>query len=236
MKPRSAIILAAGLGTRLKPLTLTTPKPLLPLNGTLLIDHQINYLASYGIEDIAINLYHLGSMIKDHCGEGSRYGVKISYSEEIQILGTGGGVKRAAQFVKNMPIVVLNCDAMVFADLGALFEAHISSASAATMVVMKNPPNSGFNPVEVSGDAITGFGRGDGLFTGLHVIGQGMLDALPRLGVPACIIKDGYEKILSAGGKIAAFQYEGYWNDLGTPSRYEAAKKAVAEGEVFLAK
>ena len=90
-----AMLLAAGLGTRLRPLTLTTPKPLLPLDGCTLIDHQLRYLASAGIGRVAINLHHLGEKIRAHAGDGSRYGLSIHYSEEPEILGTGGGVKRA---------------------------------------------------------------------------------------------------------------------------------------------
>lgn len=233
MKLKSAILLAAGLGTRLRPLTLTTPKPLIPLNGSTLIDHQIKYLANAGFKTIAINLHHLSEKIKEHCGTGKKYGVEIVYSEEKEILGTGGGIKKAASLLGADKALVLNCDALMAVDISKLCEAF-DEKYAATMVLMKLPSEGKFNPVKVEGGLVTSFGGGDRLFTGMHIVGKKLLDALPPAGEASCVIKDGYEKLISRGDKIAAFDYDGYWNDLGTFERYDAAKRDVESGRIKL--
>jgi len=138
MQIESAMLLAAGLGTRLKPLTLTTPKPLLPLDGGLLIDHQLRYLAASGIKKVAINLHHLGQMIRDHVGDGSRYKLEIVYSMEPEILGTGGGVKGAARFFGRTPFVSMNADALLAADLSAIATRHLESGADATTTTRRS--------------------------------------------------------------------------------------------------
>ncbi len=227
-----AMLLAAGLGTRLRPLTLEIPKPLLPLNGTTLIDHQLRYLAKNNITNVAINLHHLGEKIRDHVGDGARFGLEIYYSEEPQILGTGGGIKKAARFFGRSPFVVLNADTLIAADISALVKTHFSSGAQATMAVKGLFDGSGFTPIDVDERGfIKGFGSGSYFYTGLQILSPDMFDALPPADTPACLIQDGYVKLMERGGRIKAFEYDGYFNDLGTPERYEAAKTAISEGE-----
>ncbi|MFH1830048.1 MAG: nucleotidyltransferase family protein [Pseudomonadota bacterium] len=227
-----AMLLAAGLGTRLRPLTLDTPKPLLPFDGTILIDHQLRYLARSGIKSVAINLHHLGEKIREHVGNGARFGLEIFYSEEPQILGTGGGIKKAARFFGRNPFVVLNADALIAADIRALAKAHFSRGVQVTMAVKRLDDGDDFTPIDVSDDGfIKGFGSGSYFYTGLQILSPDIFDALPASGIPACLIKDGYMRLLELGGKIGSFEYEGYFNDLGTPKRYEAAKEAIKAGE-----
>ena len=102
-KTMKAMILAAGEGPRLRPLTLETPKVLLPVGGRPLIEHTLAWLRSHSIREVAINLYHLGDKIKDFLGDGSHFGVKISYSEEEKLLGTAGGAKRMAHLLLPNP-------------------------------------------------------------------------------------------------------------------------------------
>lgn len=223
-----AMLLAAGLGTRLRPLTLATPKPLLPLNDELVIDHQLKYLASHGIAKVVINLHHLGDMIREHVGDGSSHGLAVSYSEEPNILGTGGGIKMAQPFFGNEPFVVLNADALIDADIGECAAHHMKSSAAATMVVKRIAAGDSYTPIEMKRGLVASFGRGDFFYTGLQVIGREMLDALPPAGTPACLIEDGYKKLLEKDRKIAAFVHRGYFNDLGTPVRYEQARRQFA--------
>lgn len=226
-----AMILAAGLGTRLRPITLKTPKPLLSLDGTVLIDHQLRYLARSGMKAVAINLHHLGDRIKEHVGDGSRYGLEINFSEEEEILGTGGGVKKAARFFGRKPFVVLNSDALIDADIGELIKAHMESGVQATMVVKRLLDGDGYTPLDVGEDKIIrDFGSGNYFFTGLQVLGPEIFDTLPPSGTQACLIGDGYKRMLERGGRIGAFLYDGYFNDMGTPERYEQAKVDVAKG------
>jgi NDP-sugar pyrophosphorylase family protein len=226
----SAMLLAAGLGTRLRPLTLTTPKPLLPLDGCLLIDHQLAYLAAGGVHKVAINLHHLGNMIRDHVGDGKGSGLEILYSEESEILGTGGGIKKAARFFGRRSFITLNADALLACDLGKLAAAHEANGCDVTMVLAPLPEGTGYTPVEVGGGEVKGFGSGSHFFAGLSVLGPAIFDALPPSGKAACLVRDGFQVMLERKGKIGAFIYDGYFNDLGTPERYEAARRDIADG------
>ncbi|MEM8766447.1 MAG: nucleotidyltransferase family protein [Pseudomonadota bacterium] len=105
-----AMILAAGRGERLKPLTDRTPKPMLPVKGRPLLEHQIGWLKSAGITELVINLHHLGEQIEGHFGDGSSFGVQISYSREAELLETGGGIVKALPLLGTAPFLVLNGD------------------------------------------------------------------------------------------------------------------------------
>jgi len=231
---QSAMLLSAGLGTRLRPLTLTTPKPLLPLDGCLLIDHQLAYLAGGGVNKVAINLHHLGNMIRDHVGDGKESGLEILYSEEDEILGTGGGIKQAARFFGRSPFITLNADALLSCDIEKLAAAHEASGCDVTMVLKAIPEGADYTPVAVQDDRVTGFGDGSHFFTGLSVLGPAIFDALPPSGKSACLVRDGFQVMLERKGNIGAFIYDGYFNDLGTPERYEAAKRDIEEGSFDL--
>ncbi|MFA4974486.1 MAG: nucleotidyltransferase family protein [bacterium] len=231
----SAMLLAAGLGKRLQPLTLTTPKPLLPLDGELLIDHQLRYLRAAGIKRVAINLYHLGQLIRDHAGSGAEYGLEIFYSEEATLLGTGGGIKNAARFFGRSPFVALNADALIMADIKNLVRRHTESGAEATIAVKKLSSEDDYTPISISEDgAVRAFGEGDHFFTGLSILGPEIFDALPAAGQEACLIKDGFKQLMARKGKLNSMAYEGYFNDLGTPERYEQAKRDIAEGKFKL--
>ena len=234
-----AILLAAGLGTRLRPLTLMTPKPLLALNGMRLIDMGLNVLAHAGITDIAINVHHLGDQIRDYVGDGERYGVRVQYSAETPaILDTGGGIRAAARLLGDGPFIALNSDALCAPNLAALVERHVSSGAAATMALKRLAPSDTYQPVTTDPDGwIRGFnGEGAHFYIGLQVLTQEFLNTLPPPGTKSCLIRDGYTPFIAAGGKVASFIYEGYFNDVGTLDRYERAKKDLTEGRIGLAR
>src|SRR5579883_2046619 len=108
-----AIILAAGLGTRLRPLTNNLPKPLLPIAGAPLIVWNLLLLRRHGVTEVIVNLHHLGHLIEQELGDGSRFGMTLAYSHEPVILGTGGGIKQAEPFFKGEPFLVLNGDTLL---------------------------------------------------------------------------------------------------------------------------
>ena len=226
------MVLAAGLGTRLRPLTYKIPKPLMPLNSHRLIDCCLSYLASYEIKEVMINLYHLGHMIKEYVGDGSRYGLKVFYSEEPVILGTGGGIKNCEAFFGDKPFVGINADSLLSADLRAVTQKHFDTNASATMVLKKRSSNDLYEGVAVDENFFVTKVGGDGdyFYTGLQIIGPELLKNLPPAGTVSCLIKDGYQKLLEQGSKVAAFIYDGYFNDIGTPERYEQAKRDVASG------
>jgi mannose-1-phosphate guanylyltransferase / phosphomannomutase len=131
-----AMILAAGEGTRLRPLTLETPKPLLPVDGVPLIAYILTWLGGYGITDVAINLCHLGDKIKLFLGDGSHFRMRVTYSEETSPLGTAGGVKKIADFFDG-PFIVVYGDNLTDFDLSSMIRFHQQKKAAATMALFK---------------------------------------------------------------------------------------------------
>jgi MurNAc alpha-1-phosphate uridylyltransferase len=215
-RPGSAMILAAGRGERMRPLTDAAPKPLLEVRGKALIQYHLERLARAGISQVVVNLAWLGAMIRERLGDGSRYGVRIAYSEESpRALETGGGIFRALPLLGPQPFLVLNGD--VFTDFpvgGAALRADCD----AHLVLVPNPPQ------HRRGD----FGLEDGLavpsapvqytFSGIAVYrpqffadcvdGAFPLKPLLLRSMAAC--------------RCSAELYRGLWEDVGTPERLAA--------------
>jgi len=126
---RRAMVLAAGRGTRLAPLTDTTPKPLLPVAGRPLIEHILEFLRAGGIREVVINLHHLGQRIEERIGDGRRLGLRVKYSWEDPILDTGGGIKRAEPLLAGEPFVVVNGDSLLELRLEDVVAFHRADAT-----------------------------------------------------------------------------------------------------------
>jgi NDP-sugar pyrophosphorylase family protein len=237
-----AMILAAGLGTRLRPLTNAIPKPLLPIAGTPLIVWNLLLLKQHGFHDVVINLHHLGPMIEQAIGNGSRYGLRIIYSREPVILGTGGGLKQAEQHFSGEPVLVLNADTLVDLDLGALCAFHQQHDAVATLVLRKDPEAEQWGLVEIDSDhrivRIAGRGRTDQvptqprMFAGIHILRPRLLRDVPK-SVASTII-DPYVAAIQRGEALFGFDCEGYWSDIGTPERYAQAEQDASAGRISL--
>lgn len=229
MKIKKAMLLAAGLGTRLRPITYTTPKPLLPLNDHCLIDYTLGYLAKAGVERVMINLHHLGEQIRKHVGDGLKYELEVYYSEESKILGTGGGIKNCEKFFEGQPSIILNADALLKVDVASLVRRHFNSGAEATMVLKVLSGSDDYQPVTTDENGwVTGFNKGGKHFyVGLQILTQKFLDVLPPAGTESCLIEDGYKPFIAQGGKVISLVYDGYFNDVGTPERYEQAIRDI---------
>ncbi len=133
-----AMIFAAGLGTRLKPITDTMPKALVPIAGKTLLEHTIDKLKANGFTDIVINVHHFAQQIVDFVNTNNSFGVNIQFSDESgMLLETGGGIKKAAPLLGNEPFLIHNVDIISNVDLKSLFEQHLESNSDATLLVSK---------------------------------------------------------------------------------------------------
>jgi NDP-sugar pyrophosphorylase family protein len=238
-----AMILAAGLGTRLRPLTNTIPKPLLPVAGTPLIVWNLLLLKRHGIQDVIINLHHLGPMIEHALGNGAKYGLRIQYSQEPVILGTGGGIKQAEPNFSGEPVLVMNGDTLIELDLNALWTWHQQQKAAATLVLRADPDAAAWGLVEVTDShrivRITGRGLPESqptlprMFAGIHILQPRLLRDVPR-GKNSSII-DTYVAAIQRGEILSGFDHAGYWSDIGTPERYAQAEHDAAAGLVSLA-
>ena len=237
-----AMILAAGLGTRLRPLTDTTPKPLLPVAGTPMIVWNLLLLKRHGIRDVIINLHHLGTMISQALGDGSALGMRILYSHEPVILGTGGGIKQAEAHFNGEPVLILNGDTLFELDLGALMTYHRERHAAATLVLRKDPEAARWGLVEVTDRAevvrITGRGLSEPtatsarMFAGIHILHPRLLRYLPP--GKECSIIDAYVQGLQEGERIVGYDFDGFWSDVGTPERYAQVERDAAAGLLSL--
>ena len=217
-----AMILAAGEGTRLKPHTLRTPKVLLPIGGTPLIEYTLGWLKSYGISQVAINLYHLGEKIRDFLGDGSHLGMNIFYSPEETLLGTAGGVKKMQDFFSNTFVVVYG-DVLTNFDLGAMVKFHRVRNPLATIAILKM-----LKPARSS--EASSFGNG-----AVYVLEKRILDHVPS-GEFSDFACDIFPKLIKCNHPIYgyALKADDYLIDIGTLDRYRKANDDVKAGKVEL--
>lgn len=240
-----AMILCAGLGTRLRPVTTVWPKPAMPLLGQPLLRYTLATLRRGGIEAVGINTHHLPKVMaqvaQTECG---RAGLPLTVAEERgEIQGTGGGIRGLKSFLQGGDFVVMNGDVLFGVELGPVLEAHRASQAAATMVLLPMPANEKFNPVEVNeqGEVRRIAGRGPGgqglvpwHFSGVHVMTPAVFDFMASQG-PEDINRDVYVRMLDAGLRILGHrvaQRGTYWSDLGTPARYGATHQQLLMGQV----
>lgn len=234
--PTKAMILAAGLGERLRPLTLTTPKPLIPVGKRLLIEYNIYLLKKYGVKEITINLHHLSDKIQGALGDGKAYGVKLFYNYEPTLLGTGGGIKDVENFFAKNPFVVMNGDILLDIDLGAVWKQHQQSKALATLVVSPTERKDvkrlvyldEKNEVLDIAEKSSVEGSRGYVFTGVQIAEARILDELPA-DAQSCVVQNAYLPLLEKNEKLGGFICFDYFRDLGTPERYEEVKKEFAQ-------
>ena len=234
----TALILAAGFGTRLRPLTDTLPKPILPVGGRPIIEYTLRLLKRHGIADVVINLHHLGEKIKAALGDGSRYGMSITYAEEPEILGTGGAIQAAAPHFGAEGLLVINGDILVEIDLDAVVDFHRRKGGMATLVLREDPDIARYGAVEIDDaericnlrgqiEVAADLPRRQRMFTGIHLLTPAILPAIPTSGY--CDIADVYIDLIRRGFPLFGQTMTGYWNDIGTPDRYHQAERDLQE-------
>lgn len=237
-----AMILAAGLGTRLRPLTDNLPKPLLPLEDRPLIEYTLLLLRKYGIMDVIINLHYQGEKIMQALGDGSRWGMKIRYSEEPRILGTAGGIKKVESLLSGEPFLVINSDILVEIHLDRLIELHQREKAAATLVLREDPEVDRWGAVGVdSHNRIRQFlGKPDWtgetllkkMFAGIHMMDPRVLGYIPGQGFSTII--DVYIEMIQKGEQLVGQTVRDYWIDIGTPERYRQAQEDLKRRRLAL--
>jgi len=234
-----AMLLAAGLGERLRPLTERVPKPLVPVGGRPMVHYMLDLLAAAGIREVHVNLHHLGARVQDALGDGSAWGLSLCYHPEKTILGTGGGLKAAAAACPSLasgPITMVNADVLIDADLGALCARHVAESPLATLLLRDDPDARRYGVIGTDADdrirrfldADTGGAVHERMFTGVQVLSPGIFKHMPDGDVFP--ITDAYKTALLAGERMLGPPHPGYWADLGTPERLLAADADLAAG------
>jgi len=246
-----AMILAAGFGTRLFPLTIDRTKPAIPFLGKPLVGYVAEYIAKFGFTDVVVNLHHQPESVKKALGDGENFGVKIQYTlEEPKILGTAGALDNARRYLEHETFLIINGKIITDIDISAALETHRNSGALATMVLKPNPQRERFTIVETEGKLITGFGdfpeqdsgsatqeiqnpkskiQNPLMFTGIHILEPRVFDYIPR-GVYSDIVPTFYRPAIARGEKIVAHITNGNWFELSTIPRYLDISLAMLNG------
>src|SRR2546427_220746 len=234
-----AVVMAGGEGSRLRPLTSGIPKPLVPVVGKPVMEHILRLLRKHGITDVVVTLQYLGSAIRDYFGDGSDFGVDITYVVEDSPLGTAGSVKNAQEFLDE-PFIVISGDALTDIDLGAVMRYHQEKGAAATIVLTSVPNPLEFGVVITNPDGTIkrflekpswGEVFSDQVNTGIYIIEPKVLDMMP----PATVVdwsSDVFPKMLANAMPLYGHLVPGYWCDIGNIQTYYQANWDALEGRV----
>src|SRR5882724_13288036 len=240
-----AMVLCAGFGTRLRPLTDRVPKPLVPLCGVPLLRYNLALLHNAGVREVVVNTHHLAAeMEKGALEVGQQVGLAVTISREVgHILGTGGGVRRAAQLLGPGTFLLLNGDMLFDVDLDAAVVAHRTAGAMATMVLAPYPRGATYGAVEVDASfnvrRIAGRGAQSDPslsklhFTGVHVLEPELIARLPAEG-ESDINRTAYVRAIHDGARVHGFLQQGYWGDLGAPRSLLRAHLDVLEKRIPL--
>jgi mannose-1-phosphate guanylyltransferase len=232
-----ALILAGGEGTRLRPLTSTVPKPVVPLVDRPFIAFMLDWLRAHGVNDIVMSCGHLASGVRNVLGDGSAFDVRLRYMEEEQPLGTGGALKYAEPLLEDR-FLMLNGDVLSDIDLTAQIAEHESKGAVATLALtpVEDPSNYGLVRMNGVGE-VTEFVEKpspdqidtNNISAGAYVLDKGVLDLLTP-DEPASIERDVFPRLVGEG--LFGYASGAYWLDIGTPQRYLEATFDILEGTV----
>lgn len=237
------MILAAGFGSRLWPLTEDRTKPAVPFLGKPLVAYAVEYVRSFGATDVVVNLHHCPDSVREALGDGSAFGVSLHYSFEPEILGTGGALDRVRDRLSDGDFVVVNGKIVTDLDLSGALEAHRERGAIATLVLTPNRRREHFTVVEVDAEGrmagYAGFPDDPGsrygeeggpvplMFTGIQVLSPRIFDYIPR-GVFSHTTSDAFPAALAAGELVLCHVAEGEWREMSTLERYLGESLAVA--------
>jgi mannose-1-phosphate guanylyltransferase/phosphomannomutase len=236
-----AVVMAGGEGSRLRPLTLNRPKPMVPLVDRPVMGHIIELLKKHGITDIVVTVQYMANVIQDHFGDGSAFGVQLTYSLEDRPLGTAGSVKHA-EAVLQEPFLVISGDAVTDIDLSQVIERHQQGGAIATMTLTRVP-----NPLEFGVAILDDQQRvvdlvekpswgevfSDTVNTGIYVFDPQVFDYISTEHAVDWA-KDVFPRLRHEGHHIAGCVVDGYWTDVGTIEEYVRATRDYLEGKVKL--
>jgi NDP-sugar pyrophosphorylase family protein len=230
MSLMKAMILAAGYGERLWPLTADRTKPALPVLGKPLVGYTAEYLAGFGITEVVVNLHHKPDSVRRSLGDGSQFGVTLEYVHEPVILGTGGALDNARALLEGDTFVVVNGKLITDLNLTAALREHRARNALATLVLRPNPKFERFSFVELNDGLVQSFAGMPSretwqtddpplMFTGIHIIEPRIFDYVPR-GVFSDSVMNVYPQAIAKGERILGHVAEGMWYELSTMQRY----------------
>jgi len=238
-----AIILSGGKGTRLYPLTLEVPKPMLPIGGTPLLEYQIRLLKQHGIDEIIFSTGYLHEQIVEYFGDGSKFGVSIQYREDGEKpLGTGGAIKNCADLIKYEDVLVMNGDILTDIDLTKMIEwwdtCRFDWSLMIALAEVDSPQDYGSVIRKFNGVITRFYEKSDKpasnqVNAGIYIM---QAESIIDLHLP-----DGFSMLeetvfpsFAESWSLLGYEHKGYWLDIGTPERYEQAQEDVASKKIIL--
>lgn len=242
-----AVIIAGGLGTRLRPLTYNTPKPIVPVANRAFVLHQIDLLRQHGIDEVILNLHYLSDSIKHILDDGKKFGLKIRYSIEEHPLGTAGAVKNAEEFFDDGPMVVFNGDILTDINISQIVDFHKKKKARVTLTLTRVEDPTHYGLILTGGEGrvshfiekpsweqlanLSTGGPVDTINAGIYVLDPKIFKAVPA-GVEYSFERQLFPALLEQGEPIFGYISDRYWIDIGKPEQYRQAHEAILRGEV----
>jgi mannose-1-phosphate guanylyltransferase len=234
-----AIVLVGGLGTRLRPLTLDTPKPMLPVAGVPFLTHQLARLAAAGVDHVVLATSYRAEVFETHFGDGAALGLRVDYVTETEPLGTGGGIRNVAPMLTSSaadPVVVLNGDVLSGHDIRKQVTRHCEGDAAVTLHLVRVDDPRAFGSVPTDADGrVTAFVEkspdpvSDQINAGCYVFRRSVIDAIPA-GEVVSVERATFPGLLSAGDTVLGYVENAYWLDVGSPAAIVQASADLVRG------
>jgi mannose-1-phosphate guanylyltransferase/phosphomannomutase len=235
-----AVIIAGGLGTRLRPLTYNTPKPIVPVANRPFVVHQIEHLVKHGVDEVILNLHYLSHEIKRILDDGKEWGIKIHYSIEETPLGTAGAVKHAEKYFGEGPMVIFNGDVLTDINISKIVNFHREKKARVTLTLteVEDPTSFGLILTDKKGrvkrfiekpswDMVTA----RTINAGIYVVDPLIFKGVPK-GKEHSFERELYPSLLEKGEPIFGYLSDAYWIDIGNPDKYKEAHQAILRNEV----
>ncbi len=236
MDSTDAVILVGGMGSRLRPLTLSAPKPMLPTAGVPFLTHLVARIREAGIHHIVLGTSYRAEVFQSYFGDGSAFGVEMEYVVETEPLGTGGGIRNVADRLRAETVLIFNGDVLSGVDLRALLATHADTDADVTLYLTKveDPRAFGCVPTDAEG-RVTAFLEKDPdpgtdqINAGTYVFRRALVDAIPP-GRPVSVERETFPGLLAAGARVFGHVDSTYWRDLGRPADFVAGSADLVLG------
>jgi len=236
MGATDAVILVGGVGTRLRPLTLSAPKPMLPTAGVPFLTHLVARIREAGVDHIVLGTSYRAEVFESYFGDGSAFGVEMEYVVETEPLGTGGGIRNVADRLRGDTVLIFNGDVLSGVDLRALLATHADTDADVTLHLTKVEDPRAFGCVPSDPDGrVTAFLEKDPnpvtdqINAGTYVFRRALVDAIPT-GRPVSVERETFPGLLAAGARVFGHVDATYWRDLGRPADFVAGSADLVLG------
>jgi mannose-1-phosphate guanylyltransferase len=230
-----AVVLVGGKGTRLRPLTLSAPKPMLPTAGLPFVTHLLSRIAAAGIEHVVFGTSYQPDVFEAEFGDGSKLGLQLEYVTEEHPLGTGGAIANVAPKLRHDTVMVFNGDVLSGADLGELLAYHRDHAADLTLHLVRVSDPRAFGCVSTEDSRVTAFLEKtqdpptDQINAGCYVFSRKVLDRIPR-GRAVSVEREVFPALLSDGVRMCGYVDTSYWRDMGTPEDFVRGSADLVRG------